>query len=210
VNLVEVFESMTLKDLDNFINTGQEENIYLDFKLVNKADLSNADDKRNLAKALSGFSNSSGGLIVWGVEARKNPQGIDCAVGKKDIESIQLFISRLNEFTGMAVSPIVAGVFHKPIPSSGDKGFAVTFVPENDSGPHMAKMREDRYYKRSGASFYRMEHFDLEDMFGRCKKPKLTLSTRIAGKRPNVAILLGIKNDGRGTAKGSVSSLYYT
>lgn len=29
----------------------------------------------------------------------------------------------------------------------------------------MAKLEEDRYYKRSGDSFYRMEHFDLEDMF---------------------------------------------
>ena len=30
----------------------------------------------------------------------------------------------------------------------------------------MAKLGEDRYYKRSGDSFRKMEHFDLEDMFG--------------------------------------------
>lgn len=201
MNLIERFESMTLMDIDEFINTGQEENVYLDFKLINRADLTHADDKKNLAKALSGFSNSSGGLIVWGVEAKKNSKGVDCAISKKDIEPIQLFISRLNEFTGLGVSPIVEGVLHKSIPSNGGKGFAVTLVPESDSGPHMAKMGEDRYYKRSGDSFYRMEHYDLEDMFGRRKKPKLTLSIRIAGKRPNVAIMLGIRNDGRGTAK---------
>jgi hypothetical protein len=42
----------------------------------------------------------------------------------------------------------------------------------------MAKLGEDRYYKRSGDSFYRMEHFDLEDMFGRRQKPNLHLRLR--------------------------------
>lgn len=65
----------------------------------------------------------------------------------------------------------------------------------------MAKLGEDRYYKRSGASFYRMEHFDLEDMFGRRKKPSLNLNVRLAGKGPNTTIVLGIENKGRGTAK---------
>jgi hypothetical protein len=84
-----------------------------------------------------------------------------------------LFISRLNELTGLAVSPIVNGVKHKPIQTSPNKGFAVTLIPESDSGPHMAKLGEDRYYKRSGASFYRMEHFDIADMFGRRQRPSL-------------------------------------
>jgi hypothetical protein len=37
----------------------------------------------------------------------------------------------------------------------------------------MAKLGEDRYYKRSGGAFYVMEHFDLEDVFGRRQKPKI-------------------------------------
>ena len=41
----------------------------------------------------------------------------------------------------------------------------------------MAKLGENRYYKRSGDSFYQMEHFDLEDMFGRRRKPKLKMSS---------------------------------
>jgi hypothetical protein len=39
----------------------------------------------------------------------------------------------------------------------------------------MAKFGQDRYYKRSGDTFRRMEHFDLEDMFGRRPRPKLEL-----------------------------------
>ena len=66
----------------------------------------------------------------------------------------------------------------------------------------MAKGGEDRYYKRSGDSFHRMEHFDIEDMFGRRKKPKLILQAY--GKRlgsSTVGVILGLKNLGRGAAK---------
>ena len=65
----------------------------------------------------------------------------------------------------------------------------------------MAKCREDRYYKRSGDSFYRMEHYDVEDMFGRRRKPKLELTTRLEYRGANTEIIIGIRNVGRGTAK---------
>ncbi len=200
MTLAEQFEALTFDGLNNYITTGQEENTYLEFKTVNRADLTHNDDKKNLAKALSGFSNSSGGLVVWGIVAR-NTDGIDCAVGTQEINNLPSFVSRLNELTGSAVSPIVEGVRHKSIPSTGDRGFGVTLVPESESGPHMAKLGEDRYYKRSGDSFYRMEHYDLEDMFGRRKKPKLNLTTRLVGRGASTTIILGIENAGRGTAK---------
>lgn len=196
--LIDQFNAFSLNDIDNYISSQQEENLNLDFKIVNGANLSNSDDKKNLAKALSGFANSSGGLIVWGVDARKNANGIDCANGKQEIDPLPLLISKLNELTGRGVNPIVEGVLHKSIPTTGDKGFAVTFIPESDSGPHMAKLGEDRYYKRSGDSFYRMEHFDLEDMFGRRKKPLLRLTYNIDKVD---RIVLGIENIGRGVAK---------
>ena len=201
MTLAEQFDALTLDDLNGYITKGQEENIYLDFKTINRADLSHSDDKKNLAKAMSGFANSSGGLVIWGIDARKNADGVDCASEKKEIDPLPLFVARLNELTGNAVSPIVEGVRHKPIPSNGGTGFAVTLVPESDSGPHMAKLGEDRYYKRSGDSFYKMEHFDLEDMFGRRKKPKLNLTTRLEGRGTATKIVLAIENTGRGTAK---------
>ena|SRR6266436_6382370 len=44
-----------------------------------------------------------------------------------------------------------------------------------------------------------MEHFDLEDMFGRRKKPKLRLEAQVTRARDE--IVLRIRNEGRGTAK---------
>lgn len=210
MDIHEFFECIDEKKIREFVSNKQEENLTLDFKTINRADLSHRDDKQNFAKAISGFANSIGGIIVWGVEARKNDQGIDCACGFKEITSLSLFLSKLNEFTGQFVDRIVEGIEHKKIVTSDDKGFVVTVVPESNAGPHMAKAGEDRYYKRSGGSFYKMEHFDIEDMFGRRKKPKLSLRTDIiqtekeSGPRGTFfecGIVVNIENFGRGIAK---------
>jgi len=89
------------------------------------------------------------------------------------------FLSTLNSLTGGAVNPDVPGVQHRIIESAPDAGFALTLVPASDRGPHMAKCGEDRYYKRSGSHFIKMEHFDIEDMFGRRAKPNLEVCHRI-------------------------------
>jgi hypothetical protein len=175
MTLTEMFEQLDANGIADLIQRHQEEHLHLDFKTINAADF-DRDDRNNLAKAISGFANSNGGLIIWGVVAKKDQEtGIDCASAAQEISSLRLFISRLNSLTGEVVSPIVDGIRHKPIFTTGDSGFAVTLIPENVSGPYMATVGEHRYYKRSGDSFYRMEHFDLADMFGRRQQPKLEM-----------------------------------
>ena len=168
MNMNEIFHSADRSTIVEMISRGQEENLQLDFKRV--AANMTRDDRKTLAICIGGFANSSGGLIVWGVDARENALRIDCAVGLALVDPVKLLISRLNEFTGQCVSPIVDGILHRAIPFDSDAGCVISLVPESSSGPHMSKLGEDRYYKRSGDSFRCLEHFDLEDMFGRRQK----------------------------------------
>lgn len=200
MNIVESFDQLSLSRLNEYKALKQEEHLFLDFKLVSNPALVSRDDRRNLAKALSGFANSSGGLVVWGVDARKNAEGIDCAVDLREIPDVRRFLTRLNELTGEAVDPVVSGVQHRVIETSGGKGFAVSLIPEGDSGPHMAKLGEDRYYKRSGAGFYMMEHFDIADMFAKRRKPKLVVVSRVQGSSRDAEIIISLRNDGRASA----------
>lgn len=104
----------------------------------------------------------------------------------------------------MGVSPLVDGVQHCAVLRDGTAGFCVSVVPPSDSGPHMAKAGEDRYFKRSGSGFYRMEHFDLEDMFGRRQRPSLSLNLDLVprpGDDPHEELHFSILNSGRGVAK---------
>ncbi len=201
MDLLEWFEALNKRKIEAFVADKREEDLQLEFKTVSSSGMGNRDDRKNFAKALSGFSNSSGGLIVWGINACKNERKVDCACEVKPIEDISLLYAKLNEFTGQFVSPIVDGVRHKKIKAAGTGGYAVTLIPESYASPHMAKGGEDRYYKRSGDSFYRMEHFDIEDMFGRRKKPELILQAWCERRGGQVNVVLGLKNLGRGTAK---------
>ena len=140
MDLSQTFDQLGLAEIDDYLKREQEEHLQLDFKTIKGANLASADDRRNFARGLSGFANSAGGIIVWGIDARNNAQGIDCAVAPSEIRQLKLLLSRLNEFTGQAVSPIVDGVRHKIIERTADSGFAVTLVPESQSAPHMAKL----------------------------------------------------------------------
>ena len=202
MTLADQFDGVTLDDIAQMIAQGQEEHLQLDFKTVRAAHI-DRDDRKRLAKYLSGFANSSGGLVIWGVVARKNDHGVDCATASEEISPLGLFLTQLNNFTGQAVSPMVDGVRHRIIETAADRGYAITLVPESISGPHMAKLGEDRYWKRSGDSFYKMEHFDLEDMFGRRQKPDLqiipALMEGLGDERERVTFRL--LNTGRAMAK---------
>ena len=198
----ELYESLSVQAIRGFVETNQEEHLNLDFKCTQRTDLSRRDDRRIFAKAVSGFANSSGGLIVWGVDARRNDDEIDCACDLRPVESAVSLVASLNSFTGVSTSPTVNGVVHRALKEDEDAGFAVSFVPESSRGPHMAKLGEDRYYKRSGDSFYKMEHFDIADMFGRRRRTHLVLDgniDKVQGDR-FVSLLLSIRNEGRGSA----------
>jgi predicted HTH transcriptional regulator len=72
----ELFEKLqSLKNSEEFLEycnqiLGAVERIHVDFK--EKHDRRNPkledDDKKNLAKAVSGFANSGGSVLIWGIE----------------------------------------------------------------------------------------------------------------------------------------------
>ncbi len=168
----EQYDTLTVNTLKQWEVNNKQEDLYLDFKLMPKG----VDDaaRKNLSKSMSGFANSDGGMIVWGVNAKTDRNtGIDAVQDLQPIENVERALSKLNEYTGRATSPMIVGVEHRAILASNGQGFIVTWVPTSDYGPHMGLYADGHYYKRSGASFYRMEHFDIADMFGRRQQPDL-------------------------------------
>jgi hypothetical protein len=60
------------------INAPVVEQLFLDYKrsstVLPGVKLSD-DDRKNLAKAIAGFGNSEGGVVVWGVDCRRTDEG---------------------------------------------------------------------------------------------------------------------------------------
>src|SRR3954447_4655579 len=137
MTLTESFDQLDWATIASYVELQQEEHLHLDFKTVKNAELTSGDDRRNLARCISGFANSSGGIIIWGIDARKN-NGIDCATAIVELRKPAVLVSRLNTLSGDATSPIIDGLRHKPIVNSraGVAGVVATLVPETDGGPY--------------------------------------------------------------------------
>lgn len=204
MDLKDTFLALSKASLDQYIANRQEENLQLEFKTVGEAGMTR-DDRKNFAIATSGFANSSGGIVVWGIVARKNDQDVDCAQEYELVDNVQLMLTRLNQHSGQATSPLVDGLTHRAIAfDEQDRGCVLTLVPESATGPHMAKLGEDRYYKRSGDSFRKMEHFDLQDMFGRRMRPALIIHLDPRVHEPDTTqeeLHIYLRNIGRALAK---------
>lgn len=198
-------------EVERMIQEQQEENVFIDFKL--KSDHSthtlSKDDKKNYAKALSGFANTAGGVIVWGVDASKNENGVDAANDQKPIANARAFLTQLNSLLSDSLTPLVSGVqnFYIPLPGQPENGFVITYVPASDLPPHRALLSVNQYCMRVGDSFVTMEHSHLEDAFGRRQRPVLEIYYEIesgaiyggiSGKREfECEIVFGIRNVGR-------------
>ena len=86
----------------------QTEELFLDFKQAvstgkNGTSL-HKDDRKNLAKGISGFGNSEGGVIVWGVECSRDCDIGDVAKAKVKVKNVHRFLSWLeNAISGCTI-----------------------------------------------------------------------------------------------------------
>lgn len=164
--------------IQRLIDERTQEGLQLDFK--QKGRPANGafedNDKKILAKAVSGFANSAGGLIVWGVNAEK-VDDVDCAQPPAaPIAQIEQFSSEAASLVGQLIQPRHDGVHITPIRSAaGDgSGFLLMYVERSERRPHRSEAKaQKQYYKRAGDSFFEMEHYDIEDAFNRISAPDL-------------------------------------
>lgn len=206
-DLTSYFNSIkTETDLKRMITDHVKEDLYLEFK--QKRDRRHAqledDDKFNFSRALSGFANSDGGILIWGVETYKRDES---AKSLKPITDVDGFIRSLKSSLVNSVQPFVDNVLIEKIPTDASEqvGFVKCLIPQSDKTPHRAMLAEREYYKRSTEGFYRLEHFDLEDMFGRRQKPLLVLHItpgNYPGDDPEMReVKFAFMNEGRWTAQ---------
>jgi predicted HTH transcriptional regulator len=98
LELQRLFESLASEaELQALVDEQREEGLYLEFK--QKADRRNGDlsetEKKGFSKALSGFANADGGVVVFGIETSKDVDGVDRATSLKPITDHTRFRARL-------------------------------------------------------------------------------------------------------------------
>jgi hypothetical protein len=188
---------------------GGVERVHFDFKSkANPATTAIEDpDKKNLAKAVSGFANGAGGVLIWGIE--------DKSTAPVPIKDVSQFVDQALQVSHQVTAPAVPGIDGDFIPADGDpnSGFALVFVPESELPPHRVVLNiggiHNHYFVRSGSSFSIATHSQLEDMFGRRPRPALTVEFELDPRTSDeeIWIIVALENRGRGIARYPFLSL---
>jgi hypothetical protein len=147
------------------------EELFLDYKqcaTAHGARKLHADDRKNLGKAISGFGNSDGGLIIWGVVCTQGPNG-DVPSGPAHVYDAVAFKALLDGAIGGLTIPPHRHVENSAWPvDSRPSGFVVTHVPPGYDVPFFSlDQSASGYYLRAGSSFQRVPPGILAAMFGR-------------------------------------------
>jgi hypothetical protein len=194
--------------IEEAVRSQKEEGLFLDFKLNSNPNVPGVskDDRKNYSKLISAFANSGGGVIVWGIDARRvSPEEPDIAQEERPIKGVKKFLTDLNSLASDATDPIVQGIDNILIekPDQEDTGFVVSYVPDSDYSPHRALI-DQNYYQRTADNTCVISHSILALIFGRKMHPSLKINVRLAkigGILPNKTFgpsaIVGIENVGR-------------
>ena len=157
---------------ENFINRlradSTEENLQLEFKTKKSpAELElHKEDKQNLGKALSGFSNAEGGIVIWGVGTKKE-NGIDKANQLRPISNIENSFEVFRNQCATSLQPENPDLKFLLVRCGDDntKGYIAVAVPKGRTRPYMSKAPDhSKYFRRTPNGFDPLQHYEVVDM----------------------------------------------
>jgi hypothetical protein len=167
--------------------------------------------KGSLAKAVCGFTNATGGVVIIGMEAKGRGADIpDTVKALRPVDDREAVKSRALDLIQNLVDIGIEGIQAKTVAEKGGGkgGYVLILVPESEDSPRRSKI-DWRFYVRIASGTVPMEIFQIADRFGRRPHPKLVLELGTAEFKPfqldRLRVLrqfkLSIRNDGRGIAR---------
>jgi hypothetical protein len=159
----------TQKDIDTYISIQAEESINLDFK---RGEALKLDDKtkKNIAKDVSSFANSDGGVIIYGIE-EKNFKADSLAF----VNGNEITKEWLEQIISSRIQRKIDGVLIDPIRynSKIEQTIYVVKIPRSLGAPHMTSEKD--FYKRYNFQSVKMEEYEVRNLYTRQGKTKLSL-----------------------------------
>lgn len=155
-------------EVEALIRNEVQENISLDYKASGAID---SRKRREIAKDVSAFANSAGGILIYGVsEVDHLPVKID-----EGVDHSRYSREWLEQVIMTGISPRIGDLRIAQIPISGTRSLFAVQVGQTVRGPHLLN-GDGRYYKRFDFSSVPMEQFEIEDVRSRSSRfPSLVL-----------------------------------
>jgi hypothetical protein len=175
-------EEYTIETIESFIKNGLEESIHIEFK--SSGALSSEDKyKKEIAKDVSAFANSDGGIIVYGVlEEDHKAHSLSFIDGNKFSKEW------LEQIINSSIQRSIPDLKIYPIRKDGDikNTLYVVQIPSSTEAPHMVnKDKDNRFYRRYNFQSVMMEEYEVRSLYSRKVKSILALSSYGITKLPN-------------------------
>ena len=171
----EIYKNLnTYEDLCQLIDNGDTESLHLECKSPSDPKL-NKDLQFHLAKCLSGFSNTSGGVILWGMATTKHPHsGLDVITDIVPIGNCQSFEKQIISRMPSLSNPPIFDFENKVIKEKDRdrKGVVVTYIPKSNGDP-VQSLKDNLFYYRSGDGFSVAPFEMIKRLFMATKSPEL-------------------------------------
>lgn len=166
----------TQKRIEQYIADSVEESTHLDYKAADA--LAKSDGKKNeIAKDVSSFANSDGGIIIYGIkeyelDTRFLPEKIDAvdrnAFSKETLE--QIINSR--------IAPRLHGVKITPVTIGDPNDNAVVYVVEIPKSDTAHQASDKKYYRRFNFQSIAMDDWEIKDIINRKNKSQIIIGLR--------------------------------
>ena len=134
--------------------------------------ISETEAKKYWSQALSGFANTGGGVLIFGIKTDRvePPEGgrkIDTAVDVDLVRNPSQFVQLLKDNHLGATTDPVQGVEYLAVPAEPDgSGFVVCVVPEGNNKPYRAELDPSKqYFQRVGDKLLIIPHALLRSRF---------------------------------------------
>ena len=169
-----LFNSLnSFDDIQRLIDEGEFESQYLECKGPSSPTL-DRNLKNKLSEIISGFSNSGGGIIIWGVSTTKNSQsGLDVLTQIQEIGSVKKFEKQIILAIPSLSFPRIEFYKTKSIlkNSSDTRGIVITFIAGTSGDPVQAQ--DGKFYLRTRDEFVEMPYETIKRMFSGVSGPDL-------------------------------------
>lgn len=166
--------------LGQLIAEREPESLFLDFKRSPGEGAGRflaTEDNKNLSKAISGFANSSGGVVIWGVDCRRESETGNEVASRHPVSDADGLNTKLQAAISRATIPPHPDVqvLSFAEPENSPAGYVVVLVPQSQLGP-IRSVVTNHYHLRTGSDFGIIPHDVLAGMFGRLPQPQIDMN----------------------------------
>jgi len=158
------------------VDAGEAEGLYLECKAPSSPSLSR-EQKANLGRAVSGFANTVGGVIIWGVSTTRHAHSdLDILTQLEPLGSIASFSRQVANTIPSLTTPSISSAQSRILKTSSKetRGLLITYIPQLRTGPVQSNS-DSLFYFRSGDEFVIAPYDLIRRLFSFTEVPDLRI-----------------------------------